>query len=160
MLMPKTIESDEPCVRCIFHPMMCSEHKRSLKREALLSAKNKREVLLLRLRYTTQEFCINHGKTLQMKGNTFCCLATITKIDIEEVDTGDGVSCNLRYAPMHKGEYVGEQAVYVADPNVDLPMHADMIYNQPLEEGSVQARMRKYASQLIKRMKVIYQVTA
>lgn len=59
-----------------------------------------------------------------MKGNTFCCLATITKIDIEEVDTEDGVSCNLRYAPMHK------------------------------------TRMRKYASQLIKRMKVIYQVTA
>lgn len=57
---------------------------------------------------------------------------------------------------MSNGEYVNvEVDVYSEDPNVELPAHADMRYDSNLD-GSVQTRMRQYASRLVKKMNTVY----
>ena len=45
--------------------------------------------------------------------------------------------------------------VYSEDPNIELPAHADMRYDSSLD-GSVQTRMRQYASRLVKKMSIVY----
>ncbi len=56
---------------------------------------------------------------------------------------------------MNQGHYVLDKDVYVNDVTVELPMHADLTYNTT-NEGDISTRMRKYASQLVKKMEIIY----
>ena len=56
---------------------------------------------------------------------------------------------------MHQGHYVLDKDVFIDDDTVELPMHADLTYNIA-NEGDVSTRLRKYASQLVKKMDIIY----
>lgn len=162
-LVPRTISENEPCVRCVMHPMMYSESKQRLKREAMLPAPNRRDVSLLRLNYTNIDFCILHGRSLSNTNASFKCLATVHGKDLKELnnlsDSKDtqwaGVNSEIIYGPMHQGHYVLDKDVYVDDDDVELPMHADLIY-YTANEGDVSTRMRKYANQLVKKMEIIY----
>jgi hypothetical protein len=67
---------------------------------------------------------------------------------------------DIVYGPMHQGKYVLDRDVYVDDPVVDLPMHADLRYNIPYPHpngGEVATRMRKYARALAAKMQTIYE---
>lgn len=162
-LVPRSISEDEPCVRCVMHPMMYSESKQRLKREAILPAPNRKDVSLLRLNYTNIDFCIFHGKKLSNVNTSFKCLATLYRKDLKELNSlsdientlWSGIKSEIIYGPMHQGHYVLDKDVYVDDDSVELPMHADLTYNN-LNEGDVSTRMRKYASQLVKKMEVIH----
>lgn len=159
---PKAIDNDEPCVRCIMHPF--GYKKGRIQKEALLPPPQKTDVSMLRLRYTTTKFCINHGRSLQSDVSTFRCLATLTLQDVKEANLSSSeddtlITSNIVYGPMHKGEYVLNKDVYINDPDVDLPMHADLRYNIPYPHpkgGEVATRMRKYAHGLAQKMKPIY----
>lgn len=162
-LVPRNISEDEPCVRCVMHPMMFSESKQRLKKEAVLPAPQKKDVSLLRLNYTNLKFCIFHGKKLSNNNAVFKCLATLYAkhlLELNELTDSKnvqwaGIKAEIKYGPMHKGKYVLDKDVYVEDPSVELPMHADLTYNV-INEGNVSTRMRRYASQLVKKMEVIY----
>lgn len=162
-LVPRLISEGEPCVRCVMHPMMYSERKQKLKREAVLPAPNKKDVSLLRLNYTNIDFCILHGKKLSNSSASFKCLATLYGKDLHELNEMSdiketqwaGVKTEIVYGPMHQGHYVLDKDVYVDDDTVELPMHADLRFNTA-NEGDVSTRMRRYANQLVKKMEVIY----
>lgn len=162
-LVPRSISEDEPCVRCVMHPMMYSESKQRLKREAVLPAPNRRKVSLLRLNYTNIEFCVLHGQKLNRSNAKFKCLATLYGKDLKELNDLAGlkdsywanINADIIYGPMHQGHYVLDRDVFVDDDTVELPMHADLTYNV-INEGDVSTRIRKYASQLVKKMEVIY----
>lgn len=162
-LVSKSISEDEPCVRCVMHPMMYSESKQLLKREAVLPAPNRNDVSLLRLNYTNIDFCISHGKKLSNTNASFKCLAILYGKDLKELNNlsdlkntqWSGIKSEIRYGPMHQGHYVLDKDVYVDDDDVELPMHADLTYNS-INEGNVSTRMRRYATQLVKKMEVIH----
>ncbi len=162
-LVPRTISEDEPCVRCVMHPMMYSNSKQRLKREAVLPAPNRRDVSLLRLNYTNIEFCIFHGKKLSNNNISFKCLATLCGKDLKEINDQSGskdtqwpgIKSEIIYGPMHQGHYVLDKDVFIDDDAVELSMHADLTYNIA-NDGDVSTRMRKYASQLVKKMEIIY----
>lgn len=161
-LVPREISDNEPCVRCIVHPFMYSIKKGKLRREALMPAPDSTDVSLLRLAYTTKEFCIEHGKSMKFSGSTFYALASIERADVKEInsladdnenDFGK-IRSDIIYGPIHKGEYILNKDVYVEDPDVELPMHADLRYNMT-NAGEVRTKLRKYASALVNKMKMI-----
>ena len=94
---------------------------------------------------------------------SFKYLATLYGKDLKELnvlsDSKDthwaGIKSEIIYGPMHHGHYVLDKDVYIDDDTVELPMHADLTYNTT-NEGDVSTRMRKYASQLVKKMEVIH----
>lgn len=164
LLVPKSIALDEPCVRCVMHPYGFKKNK--IQKEALMPPPQKTDVSLLRLRYTTKEFCVLHGRSMQ--NGTFRCLATLTMQDVtdeNELSKNESkevppIVSDIVYGPMHQGKYVLDRDVYVNDPVVDLPMHADLRYNIPYPHpngGEVATRMRKYARALAAKMQTIYE---
>lgn len=168
VLVPKEILQDEPCLRCIFHPIHINS-KGEIKREALLppAHKNRNDVSLFRQNYMSIDKCIAYGKNIKMgPEQAFIAIASITLGDVLENNkwastpsannTLNGTSAMIYYAPMTNGEYVNiEVDVYSEDPEIDLPAHADMRYDSNLD-GSVQTRMRQYASRLVKKMNMVY----
>jgi len=156
-LIPEHIDGEEPCVRCILHPMMYSESKQKFRREALLPPPNRNDVSLLRLNYTTIDFCAEHGKSIAKENVHYVGLVSITRNDVLSVnrEQKDCVSADIVYGPMHQDKYVLDRPVYVDDPSVDLPMHADLKYNKALEAGEVRTLMRLYADKLMKKIRII-----
>ena len=159
MLIPQKIDSDEECVRCVLHPLMFSASRHKLKREAMPPPRGSNKVSLLRLAYTKEglPFCIRHGKSLSIDGHTFVGLALITPRMVDDCSKSilkpHELSAVVVYAPMHHGEYVDVSVgIDTQDPNVDLPMHADMTYfNVIQKEGEVNTILRMFANELVKR---------
>jgi hypothetical protein len=170
ILINKNIANSEECIRCIYFSLMIGSNNHKLKREAFLPAKGHNDVSLLRLLYTDLSFCITHGENTKMNGQTFCALASITSNIVnrnnewalsEESknnknnndDEINGVQAKIQYAPMSKGEYVSKDIdIYTDDTTIDLPMHADLVYNDNMD-GDVKTKLRKYANELVKRVK-------
>ena len=161
MLVPKNLDPSEKCIRCVLHPLMYSNSKHQLKREAMLPPRNSNKVSLLRLDYTEEglPFCVNHGKSLSIDGQTFVGLAFITPKMVKECSDNilkpQSLSAEVIYAPMHQGEYVDTSIdVDTQDPDVDLPMHADLTYFSN-EEGDVKTILRMFANELVKKASFI-----
>lgn len=156
MLVSKELDPNEECVRCILHPLMFSISHHKLKREALLPPRNSNKVSLLRLAYTEGgiPFCVNHGKSLSIDGQTFVGLACITPQMVKEcsdrVLKQHSQYADIVYAPMHQGNYVDTSIdIDSKDPNIDLPMHADLTYFNH-QESEVQTILRMFANELVK----------
>lgn len=156
ILIPKTIDIDEPCIRLLFHPLMVSESNRKLRREAMLPKPQRNDVSLQRLNYTSIERIVEIGSGMNYGSNHLWGYATVKARDVEDNNVAcEGAEAHITYAPMHRGEYASRDVdLYVDDKNVDMPMHADMLYSNPLprEESKVRTAMRKYATALVKRM--------
>lgn len=121
------------------------------------------DVSLFRLNYTHIDVCKERGEVLasRIKDNTFCGLASWTKNDVREVNEeliDLGISADIVYSPMHDEKYIDLTTdVYVGDPDVDLPDHADMVYNIPYDKSDVvNTQFRMYANSLLKRVKIEY----
>ena len=154
----KTILSDEECARCVYSPFHYSESKNKLKREAFLPKVGDDCISLLRLRYCDYEYCINHGiKISNPPDKVFCVIAVLTSNVLNNINSTfetEGLSTSIVASPMNGNDYVDPQTdVFVDDVNVSTPMHADMKYNRTVEVGAVQTQMRRYASELCKRVK-------
>lgn len=157
MLVPKELDSAEECIRCVLHPLMYSNSQQKLRREAMLPPRESNKVSLLRLVYTEDglPFCVKHGKSLSVKGQTFVGLASVTPQMVNECSDSilkpHSLKAEVVYAPMHKGEYVDPTIdVYTRDPNVDLPMHADLTYSNE-GDSDVKTELRMFANELVKR---------
>lgn len=166
ILIPKEIERDEPCIRCVLPSKM---HKGKFKDEAMLPRLSQNDVSLLREKYTTLEFCVEHGKRIDSQTHQLGALLRLSQSDVDEVndwaqseasivenhETKTKAICGMRahivYSPMDGDEYVSLSEDYYTDSLISLPMHADMLFEEPLEKGFVRTRMRKFANELIKR---------
>ena len=161
VLIPKVVDYDEPCIRCLTDPLFYNFKKKKFNPNAVLPPANKdrRDVSLFRLRYTSMDVCKERGEALAVKiKNSFCGLASWTLKDVKDTNTeqqNTGINADIVYSPMHDEEYVDPKMdVYVADPDIDLPDHADMMYNIPYNKSDVvNTPFRMYANSLLKRVK-------
>jgi len=123
---------------------------------------------VLRLNYTTLDFCVDYGKRLNKKNHQLGALLKFCQDDVDKVnewaqselskvtneETGEanvnGMCAHLKYSPMDGLIYVERDKDYYTDSCISTPMHADLEFNEPLEKGLVKTRMRKYNNELIK----------
>lgn len=163
-LVDKHIEDDETCVRCVLHPLMYSESNNKLKEQAFQPKWGEHDASLLRLRYSTVDFCRHHGEKLAVEGQTFVGLAFLTPIQVEKINNWaiseastkkydgenaevNGIEAHIEYAPMNNGKYVDRNIDVYTERDIDLPMHADLKYAKAFDDD-VKTRVRHYARQL------------
>lgn len=165
ILIPKVVADDEPCIRCLTHPFFFNFKKKKLNSNAVLPPANKgrRDVSLFRLKYTSIDVCQERGEALakRIKENVFCGLASWTLNDVKGVNEeqrATGIEADIVYSPMHDEKYVDPNIdVYVAEPGIDLPDHADMMYNMPYDKSDVvNTQFRMYANSLIKKISIVF----
>lgn len=166
-LVSKVLADNEPCVRCVHHPLMFSASKNKLKGEAFQPKWNERDASLLRLNYCDENFCVAHGKSIRIKGSEFIGLATICPNDVNKVnewsdstesmmkydgknEETNGMKASIHYAPMNGGDYIDTDVDVYTEGEISLPMHADLKYDAPLDED-VKTRIRQYARKLAAR---------
>lgn len=160
-LVSRIIEDAEICIRCIVSPLFVKDSKCKLKREAFLPPPDKKEVSLLRLRYTNLNRCKQHAINLSVRNNKYWGLSSITKSDVNSTyqskltdDEKKEISVTIEYAPISdKNEYISD-GIDVYSDDTGLPMHADLVYNTKAKINEVQTQMRKFANELIKVAKV------
>lgn len=162
---PKDIAPDEPCVRCVIPGKI---KKNRILPDALLPREERNDASLLRLNYTTVDFCVAHGKSLD-PSNRLGALVKFTQTMVDSVNqwatTDDaivennetkeksacGISAFIEYSPMDNDQYVDRELDYYTDSPITLPMHADLLFREPLEKGLVRTRTRMYTKELINR---------
>ena len=143
------ISEDEVMVRAIVHPFFYSNSKGVVKREAFLHPPGKNDVSLLRKKYATDDFCKKHGKSLQIRENTYCGLVVFRTACIKVINQLQGLQAETKATPMDENhEYIRGRAVFVNEKG--LPMHADLLYQQRIEKGEIQTKFRLYANELLK----------
>lgn len=164
----RDIAPDEIFLRCLVKPLM-KKGKDRLQHTAVLPPPNDDVVSVLRLKYIREEDAVKHGKSLEIKGNTFWGLAKITNSAISEtnswalskdsetdgIDGINGIQSEIIASPMYNGtEYIKEGIdVYMDDPKITFPLqtHAELKYNEK-NSDDVKTRLRIYANQLIKKL--------
>jgi len=133
--------------------MFYSTRKQALRPEALLPPSNRRDVSLLRRKYTTDLFCKKHSASLKIADSNYCGLAIFKAIHVKEVNNIAGLNCRVELvgSPMDENNhYRNSSLVFSNDPG--LPMHSDLLYDTPMIKGEVASKFRKYASELVKRL--------
>jgi len=153
MIIPRVVDGDEILIRGIVTPLFYSNSGRRLKREAFLPPPNKNDVSLLRLKFTTYNFCKRHSKSLNITSQTYCGLACFIANQIQAI-IGSGnypFTVTVHGTPLNENMQIipEENEVQHDDPR-GLPMHADMLYSAALTKGEVQTQHRKFADELLK----------
>lgn len=167
ILIPKDIAKDEPCIRCLLPTKV---NKQKIHPDAVLPRESKTDASVLREKYTTIERCIEHGKSIDPQTHGLAGLlrfsqAIVDKVnewaqtqeaEVENIETHEkevsGVKAHLEYSPMKDTETYADKNVdyYTDSTDLQLPMHADLMYEEPLEKGFVRIKMRMYGSRLIR----------
>lgn len=104
----------------------------------------------MRHKYTSDDFCKKHSKSLKISGNQYCGLATFYHYNVKEVNLHlpEHDHVQVLGTPIDEnGNYVQLLTVFVNAKG--LPMHADMVYNKPITKGEVSTSYRMYASKLL-----------
>lgn len=114
----------------------------------------RRDVSLLRLRYTDLTRCKHHAKSLRIKENSYSGLASIMKADVADAYNDESVigretfSVDVVYSPMSEdGNYMSTEVDVYSDDK-GLPMHADLMYASEAAPNEIQTQMRKFANVL------------
>lgn len=150
-LVLREVDDSEVCIRCICSPLHVKAKTGTLKREAFLPPPNKREVSLLRLRYTDLNFAKSHAKSLKLTDQTYWGLASIVKSDIKSVQIeDDAFSVDILGTPISKDKKYIPVNISVYSDDEGLPMHADLIYSEFADANEVKTQMRKFANILVK----------
>lgn len=165
MLIPREIAPDEDCIRCV----MPSKMKGGVVRQdAFLPFEHDCGSSVLRFNYTTLDYCVEYGKSLDKDKHKLGALLMFNQNDVDRVNawaqtdasivknetTGEerinGTSAQLIYTPMDGDNYVDPNKSYYTDSCISKPMHADLTFAEPMERGFVRIRMRHYNNELIK----------
>ncbi len=144
---------------------MISASKQKLNFEALLPPPCSCNVSVLRLSYADLNFCVQHGCTIKMKDQDFYALCSITKNIINKNNKWaqskesklnnitNQIRAEIIYAPMNNNKYVSKTVdIYADDKTVELPMHAEIIFNVPNIKDQ-KSRLKSYARELLKHIK-------
>ena len=103
MPISEVVVDNEIIVRSIFSPF-CIDKKGNLKSNAFKSPSDKDEVSVLRLDYTTPDFCKIHSRKIESEGKKYIGLAVLTAKEIYSL------GANFAYTPTE-----------------ELPMHVDIV---------------------------------
>jgi hypothetical protein len=145
------IEDNELFVREIFHPMFYSESKKKLKPEAFLPPSEKCEVSLLRRNYCSDDFCKNHSASLIINGSVYFGLATFNAANIKNINLTPTFENIAKIIASPLDENKNQRTTPPVFKNDQgLPMHADLLFSNPLRKGEVQTLYRRYANEIIK----------
>lgn len=150
-LVPVSLERDEIVTRAILHPLFYSDSKHKLKREAFLPPPGRNDVSVLRLKYTSADYCKKHAKSLSYKGQSYRGLATLLVDVMSKVNdvVNSVVKVSIVGSALNsKGEPVFGKRIYSNSPG--LPMHADLLYSEPVVVGRVQTEHRLIADWMAK----------
>lgn len=133
-------------------------------------------VSLLRLRYCDELFAFSHGSRIVRNEARFDGLAIVTQNIVSDVNSWaqgassmlkgsserNGLSAIIKYAPMKNDhEYASfTDDIYFDDPDVLLPMHAELKYSGDSLGDEIRTRMRQFSRELVKRIQnnyILYQ---
>lgn len=117
-LIPSFVANDETIVRVIFYPKHVTKDKKTLKANAFRSPSGIDEVSIVRLSYSTEDFCKHHGKNIQVPDDdrAYFGLATINCKQIRDLDA-DVVSSPLENNQAHGDIKIG----YICQKGETLP---------------------------------------
>ncbi len=124
---PKVIIDTEELVRLVFSPFhvrLRDGQVAEIKKEAFLPPKASNEVSVLRLAYTSLDFCRIAGQKMQYEGKTYVGLA---QVQAEKVRINAGSEVKASPLDASKQPLPESKAVFTNDPGT--PMHADIVYN-------------------------------
>jgi hypothetical protein len=161
-----TITPDEVLIRGIVAPIWASNSRKELKANAFLPPPPRGEeeskcVSLNRLRYSSANFCKNHAKNLQIRGNEYVGLAVFNQQIIHELNEELGLLgfAFIVASPIdNKNEYVDTLLTTVYAEDLGAPMHADLTYSIPFSKNQVYSPAidhLQYAKKLIKNVKYL-----
>lgn len=152
MIVPRVVASDEILIRGIVTPLFFDKKRNVLKHPAFLPPPNKNrcDVSLLRLRYTTDTFCKKHSKTLTIGTSIYWGLAGFKPQHVEQINQANNFSYSVSVlaTPLDENFKIVPEDTIVTVSDPGLPMHADMLYSAAME-GEIQSEMRKFAEELI-----------
>jgi len=156
-IVAREIAVEEPCFRCLIHPMGYSD-RRGIQRDAFVPREDG-NVSLLRARYTTEEFCMSHGRCLG--GDSFRGLAVVSQSIIDSryeqwckaypESVNDFEKPVIKYSPIDENNKYRSLSVEVYTTDKGLPMHADMHYPSAL---AVQAETKSLCRSFSKRLAI------
>ncbi len=124
---PKIIIDKEGLVRLVFshyHVRLRDGQVIEVKKEAFLPPKASNEVSVLRLAYTTLDFCRQRGQEMQHEGKT---LAGLAQVQAEKVRINADTEVKASPLDAPNQPLPESQEVFTNDPGT--PMHADMVYD-------------------------------
>lgn len=129
-------------IRGIITPLFYSRSKKKIKEISFLPPSDKNEVSVLRLDYTTLDFCKNHAKSLKIADSQYCGLLGILAKNINLEETINNSSENT----------ISVKVQIVSSPleEPNLPMHADIIYSHNYKDEEPKILMRILARKLLK----------
>ncbi len=115
---PEFVENLEVIVRVIFYPQNVTKDRKTLKANAFRSPPEIDEVSVIRLNYSNEDFCKQHGKNIQNPENerAYFGLAKISCSDIRNAKA-DVVSSPLKNNLAHADIKIG----YVCQRGEQLP---------------------------------------
>lgn len=164
-MIPRDIAPNEPCIRCVTPSKL---RRGVIIDDVFLPFDHKTGASVLRLEYTSLDFCIDYGRKLDKTRR----LGGLLKFNQQMVDSVNqwaqtdeskvtnqttnvesinGMSAQLVYSPMDgKDKYVDASKKWYTDSCITTPMHADLVFAEPLEKGFVKTRMRKFNHELVK----------
>jgi hypothetical protein len=160
------IAPNEVLVRGIIAPLWASNSKKELKANAFLPPPPKGEeeskcVSVNRLIYCSADFCKNHAKKLEIRGNEYVGLAIFNQRMIqdlnEELEQTDFAF--IVASPIdNQNEYINTSLITVYAEDLGAPMHADLTYTLPFSKNQVYSPAidhLQYAKKLIKKVKYL-----
>lgn len=134
---PRSIAPAETLIRGIVHPYFYSQSKQRLKPEAFLPPPNKRDVSVLRLSYTNPHFCKQHCQGLRVgTDGHYVGMAALTADAVAQANALPQVAgaVTVEATPLD----VTLQPMLADVPTTadsGLPMHADILYREPVQRG-------------------------
>ena len=121
-------------------------------RNALLPPHGHSDVSLLRLRYTNLDFCKRHAKSINIPDAKYWGLGAILSKHIDLLNKKKeeiGITAKLVATPLNESfNIINNIEVYTDTPG--LPMHADLVYDEPMVKGEPATSHRQYARELLK----------
>lgn len=150
---PHSIAPAETLIRGILHPYFYSESKRRLKPEAFLPGPSKRDVSVLRLAYTDAHSCKQHCMGLRMgTDGHYVGMAALVANTIEQASALPQVSgvVTVEATPLD-ADLQPIVAEVISTEDAGLPMHADILYREPMLKGVPNPAAQQAARYLLSR---------
>ena len=106
----------------------------------------------LRLRYTNLDFCKRHAKSIDIPDTKYWGLGAILSKHVDQLNMKReeiGIAAKLVATPLNKSfNIINNINVYTDTPG--LPVHADLVYDEPMVKGEPATSHRQYARELLK----------
>jgi hypothetical protein len=151
---PRKVDSQEIIVRTVKNPNHI-DSKGKLRDNLFMPSVNYKEISVLRLPYTTPNFCKKHSHKIlnQERGESFHGLGIIHVETIRSIGERIGIldAADVLGSPLDENDdYIREEiTVYTTDPG--NPAHADIIFNCPPPEPGVPSNpIKKVAREILR----------